>query len=762
MSGHTSLKYTKLALVASDQAYFDNSSEYQEQHVRNPKQYPYLHLSKGDVLAPLADVPRDERGHIEDVNYRNGKLPNQTNPKMYRNTPPFAIPPGFKVEDTIVRDQLGAKAVIYRNATTNEIIVAFGGTDGPNAQDHASNSQTYGFSQWAALNKPPDQNNYNKDYLKNPENMGVVAKLDDLKERYGAGEIIFTGQSLGGALAQYATSEYVTQQYKLAKSLGKEYTPSNLHLKTYNALGGKEAFEQNILTDKSLSNDDRRVVRDKLNHLGSATHYVVDNDFVSKLGGGHIGTNGELVMLDWKYLAGPNKGRPMDIADAHRIETAFYTHLDADAHALEKGRVVKEDSSDFKLVHTPNATRWANKVASLGNSRGDMNSDEALYRLVTGLAAGHFAAPQEVNAVVKEVLNTQHRAGMPSAQYHLANAFNDFYNSPGNAKSIAVTIPFMKEKLSLEATTAIAMAGTSIAAWRAESDKKSADKNPDFIDGYRYLPKGESNGVGGIGDGRWYLTPPNPPFDNVWSNPALPSKQVELDATRAFRISKEFKSQTVESVINVAANTEMPPATNSEVHKLLSESQILANVKARRSPDGNEPMGMWIKDSPNQGHSWYQAKDGTVQRVALTTFESGNSLIVTDYAKGSMTPKQELHTIRGTNGEVAAELLIKPNARGQMEAKLINTDQQMQPQIKPLSRQRVSRQDVSPSIIGDDTATMTDGQLAASHAAGLKIAEDIPEKCRNHLQHMVDALIVKNNLTAELNQTSAIAVSALG
>lgn len=144
MSKRTSLEYAKLALVASDQAYFDNAAEYQEQHIRNPKQYPYLHLHKGDALAPLADVPRDAQGRVEASDYRNAKTPHQTNEQLYRNTPPFEVPPGFKVEDTIVRDKFGAKAVIYRNAATNEIVVAFGGTDGRNAQDHAPNSQMIG------------------------------------------------------------------------------------------------------------------------------------------------------------------------------------------------------------------------------------------------------------------------------------------------------------------------------------------------------------------------------------------------------------------------------------------------------------------------------------------------------------------------------------------------------------------------------------------------------------------------------------------
>lgn len=282
MSNRASLELAKLALVASDQSYFDNTSE-------NEK----LHLTNGTDLAPLADEPRNKNGDVKDEEYRSNNNPKLTNELLYKNEPPFTVPAGFKVEDTVVRDN-GAKAVIYRNATTNEIMVAFGGTDGVNALDYASNSQNYGFKQWEALNSPQDKDNHDAKYRADHKNMGVIAKLDKLKETYGAGDIIFTGQSLGGALAQYATAEYIIQQQKIANISHTEYTPSNLHLITFNSLGGRDALN-NI---ENFDAEKQKIANPKLNHLGSATHYVVNNDFVSKLGGGHIGSNGEVVILD--------------------------------------------------------------------------------------------------------------------------------------------------------------------------------------------------------------------------------------------------------------------------------------------------------------------------------------------------------------------------------------------------------------------------------------------------------------------------------
>lgn len=192
-----------------------------------------------------------------------------------------------------------------------------------------------------------------------------------------------------------------------------------------------------------------------------------------------------------------------------------------------------------------------------------------------------------------------------------------------------------------------------------------------------------------------------------------------------------------------------------EASKSLSESQVIANVKAKRSPDGKEAMGEWIQDAPNQGHSWYQTKDGSIQRIALTTFDGGNNLIVTEYAKGSMTPKQEQHTIRGADGAVLADIMVKPDARGKMEGRLIDAASKHSVEKDKLPKQYSSQLEVLDSNANNGTQFASHGQLAASNAAAMKISQDIPENHRDYLQKIVDAMIVKHNISVDLNQTLA-------
>lgn len=219
----------------------------------------------------------------------------------------------------------------------------------------------------------------------------------------------------------------------------------------------------------------------------------------------------------------------------------------------------------------------------------------------------------------------------------------------------------------------------------------------------------------------------------------------------------EDKARTIEVPTEHIANR----GSKVEAMVLLSESQILANVKSGLSPDGKEPMGVWIQDAHNQGHSWYRNKDGTVQRVALTIFENGNSLLVTDYPKGSTTPKQEQHTIRGGNGEIVADLMVKPNASGQMEGKLIHAIEHSLPEENTLPKPGVSQLGESLNQVSDGKWFLNLGQMAATSAVALKIAQDVPEKHRDDLQKILDVQIVKYNLNVELNQAAVASVSAL-
>ncbi|ALA57583.1 hypothetical protein [Nitrospira moscoviensis] len=98
----------KLTLIASDASYFTSA------------------LTAPSILAPLRDTP------------------------SYDILPPYSIGPGFeKVSDDAQSsiDSVGFKFVAYRDAGTNEVIVAFGGTDGPDSVDWTGNT-ALGWNQW--------------------------------------------------------------------------------------------------------------------------------------------------------------------------------------------------------------------------------------------------------------------------------------------------------------------------------------------------------------------------------------------------------------------------------------------------------------------------------------------------------------------------------------------------------------------------------------------------------------------------------------
>jgi hypothetical protein len=138
----------KLAIIASDASYFTSTNT----------------VPLGGALAPFRDTP------------------------TYDILPLYAIAPGF-VKDSddaqSVNTSNGFKFTAYRNSSTNEVIIAFGGTDGVDPVDWTSNTQL-GWNQWK------DSRELVFTYLRQFDS--------DTK-------IHFTGQSLGGALAQYAAYE---------------------------------------------------------------------------------------------------------------------------------------------------------------------------------------------------------------------------------------------------------------------------------------------------------------------------------------------------------------------------------------------------------------------------------------------------------------------------------------------------------------------------------------------------------------------------
>lgn len=147
----------KLTLLASDASYFDL--------LRHP-------VLSGSALGPLLDT-------------------------AYGVVPQYTVPSGF-VEVIQNRDPgTGFGYIAYRNMQTNEVIIAMRGTDGPNPQDWVSNSQYLGWNQW-------NERGAGRDLV-----FGFLDSLTDLDGSAFTGTIHFTGQSLGGALAQYAAYDYV-------------------------------------------------------------------------------------------------------------------------------------------------------------------------------------------------------------------------------------------------------------------------------------------------------------------------------------------------------------------------------------------------------------------------------------------------------------------------------------------------------------------------------------------------------------------------
>ena len=85
--------------------------------------------------------------------------------------------------------------MLYQNVNAHELIVAMAGTDGTDIKDWWSNVTHYGWNQWEK------------------NRITVLTQIDRLVQATQGpnGEqpkIYFTGQSLGGALAQYAGYEF--------------------------------------------------------------------------------------------------------------------------------------------------------------------------------------------------------------------------------------------------------------------------------------------------------------------------------------------------------------------------------------------------------------------------------------------------------------------------------------------------------------------------------------------------------------------------
>jgi hypothetical protein len=196
--------------------------------------------------------------------------------------------------------------VVFQNDAKTEAIVAFTGTNGftPQGLQGWYTELTFARTQWSdAISE------------------AVIAAIGRLEGPAGSpgsftGTINFTGQSLGGALAQYALYDYA-----IAAS---GFDASRVTLTTFNALG---------VIDALSGRADFELITDLVADVQTA-HYTTYNDIVHRLGGGYLNGSGNTYQFrftrtvpgyDYYDDAGnlyriPAREVAYDFVYAHRIE----------------------------------------------------------------------------------------------------------------------------------------------------------------------------------------------------------------------------------------------------------------------------------------------------------------------------------------------------------------------------------------------------------------------------------------------------------
>jgi len=294
----------------------------------------------------------------------------------------------------------GFGATVYRKANADgsgDYIVAMQGTRGLNIQDWGGNL-IYGWDKWGG-----------------PSAGLAQALLSEIVGLADVNKIHFTGQSLGGALAQYALYDYAAQK--------PDFDASKVTLTTFSGLGGMEALSQNRsgFTPSLVANVD-------------TAHFYITNDIVSRLGEGHL--NGSVNGNVNEYVLGfakigeisglPQRRQDMtpvslDLVSAHRIESGFYA-------GFNRASGVGDPNwpSDFagarpkpiSNLHIAGLARAGAYIAWLTNQDGALATEaEALARTAAALTYGlAFGNQTEIKTLSDALLDSLHAADVVSSR----------------------------------------------------------------------------------------------------------------------------------------------------------------------------------------------------------------------------------------------------------------------------------------------------------------------------------------------------------
>lgn len=305
--------------------------------------------------------------------------------------------PSWQVVSIVEGPGVGFGATIYRLGRTAEYLLAMRGTDGPDARDWFQNLSL----------SVPAWNDYRSELMRRlfePLDDGVIP---------ATGIVHFTGQSLGGGLAQYAAYEFV----RLAKEKAAEpvqpnetrfvYSPDRVTLTTFNAFAAGAG-----LTEIYDGKDNRPPFDPALLAKVQTAHYAISNDLVHRIGAvmeyydeevdgvlqprarlkpgyGHLNGEGNTLLLDFRR-PGATDDDPqgyLHTIDAHRIEKGFYQGFDVYQGDFEASTRLSRYGIDY--LDLSNAQLVASRFSQLFMpSNPKLTEYSAGARLVLGVATG--------------------------------------------------------------------------------------------------------------------------------------------------------------------------------------------------------------------------------------------------------------------------------------------------------------------------------------------------------------------------------------
>ena len=334
MIGSSRSNLTSILLVACDQAY-DSL------------------VSLGTFLAPYPD----SHGQGAD------KYPN-TMPDAWSNLELGQ----WIVDKRYEENETGFGATLYRRMNVDgsfDYVVAMRGTRGPNIQDWSGNL-IYGWDKW--------------------EGQAAITSAvlrEDLRNLPNVNRIHFTGQSLGGALAEYALFDYAR--------LSEDFDPAKVTLTTFNGLGGIAALEEH-----------RGPIDGSLVSGVDTAHFYITNDLVSRFGAGHLNGAGNEYLLDFAQTDTPGTGLilrrgdgtaiALDPFSAHRIEYGFYSGFNR-AYGVEDyswpSTFAQAKSKPVAPLNIEELARVGSYIAWLTNQDGALaTKTEAWARAIAAMTYG--------------------------------------------------------------------------------------------------------------------------------------------------------------------------------------------------------------------------------------------------------------------------------------------------------------------------------------------------------------------------------------